>query len=258
MNIKLAKKISITVAKKAGKFLMDNIDKTKDIRLKAKSDIVTNIDLEVEKIIITAIKKHFPNHKILSEEKGLLDSRSEYSWIIDPIDGSINYLHRQSPFRVGLCLLKNSKPIMSTLYNPVKKELYYSEKGKGSTLNDKKIHVSENNIIENSVAMTHLSSRESPRKRTIFQLNSIFENIMHMRMYGSGLASMSYVAHGRFNIFFNIVTYPWDILPGVLLVEEAGGTVTDIQGNAINEKSTSVLATNGKVHQKMLKLLKNI
>ncbi|MDD5071582.1 MAG: inositol monophosphatase family protein [Patescibacteria group bacterium] len=258
MDVNLAKKISIECVKEAGQFLMANINKVKEVSFKAKSDIVTNIDIGSEKIIIDKIKINFPEHSILSEESGFTGQHTGYIWIMDPIDGTMNYYHASAPFRVALCLVYQQQPIISAIYNPVKDELYFAEAGKGAMLNNRKIHVDENNELKKSVVLTHISSKKDARARTILALDSIFKKTLHMRMFGSGLAAMSYIASGKFDIFFNVKTYPWDILPGSLLIQEAGGTVTDIEGKQITIESTSVLATNGKVHDQMLELLEDI
>ncbi|MDD4333348.1 MAG: inositol monophosphatase [Patescibacteria group bacterium] len=257
-ELQRAKKISIIAAREAGKLLMKNLTKVKQMSLKAKHDIVTEIDLKAEKIIIDKIKRAFPDHNILSEESIASNKDSEYSWVVDPIDGTINFYHATAPFRVAICLTKNGSPLLSTIYNPIKNELYYAEKGKGATINNKPIRVNKNKKAENSVVMTHISSKEDARERTISALNSIFNKTLHMRAFGSGIAAMTYVASGKFDVFFNVRTYPWDILAGALLIEEAGGIVTDIEGKKITLKSNSVLATNGKVHKQILELLKNI
>ncbi len=258
MDINKAKKISIECVREAGKLLMDNLHEIKKVSFKAKSDIVTEIDLQSEKLMIDKIKTNFPGHNIVSEESGLTDNNSEYIWIMDPIDGTMNYYHSSSPFRVALCLMHRQQPIISSIYNPAKDDLYFSEYNKGSTLNNSRISVNNNFDLKNSIVMTHISSKKNARARTILALESIFQKTLHMRMFGSGLTAMSYIASGKFDVFFNVKTYPWDILPGALLVTEAGGVVTDINGNKITNESTSVLATNGKVHSQMLKLLEGI
>ena len=258
MIIDQVKKISTECVKEAGKLLIDNMDKVKKVTFKAKSDIVTDIDLQSERIMINKIKSIFPEHSILSEESGFADHHSEYLWIMDPIDGTMNYYHASPPFRVALCLMYKQKPILSAIYNPVKDELYYAQAGQGATLNDKRIVVNENFELKNSIVMTHISSKKDGRARTILALDSIFKKTLHMRMFGSGLAAMCYVASGKFDVFFNVKTYSWDILPGALLIQEAGGVVTDIEGNKITTESTSILATNGKVHDQMLQLLEDI
>ncbi len=259
MDIELAKKVAISAAKEAGKLLNTNFQEEKIMSFKGKSDIVTEIDIKSEKIILDFIKLHFPNHTILSEEVGFIgNNNSKYMWVVDPIDGTMNYYHGMNPYRVGICLLEDKKPILNVLYNPTKNEMYVAQKGGGAFLNDKKITVSDNADLKNSVVMFHLSSKEEPRIRTMAVLEKVFQASMQVRMYGSSLSQMSYVASGKFDVYFNVSLKPWDILPGALLVEEAGGKVTDIKGGEITHESTSVIATNGKVHDQMLKLLENI
>jgi len=257
MNFKIEKEIAINAVRGAGNILMDNFDKEKNMSFKGKGDIVTDIDFKSEKFIINLIKNNFPGHAILSEESGLIDNNSEYVWIMDPIDGTINYYHGVEPFCVALCLLKNGEPIISAIYNPVRGHLYFAEKGKGATLNENVIKVSNRNL-DSSVIMTHLSSKKDARDRLIPHLEEIFFKGMHIRMFGGGISAMTYVAAGNFDIFFNIKTNAWDFLPGTLLVQEAGGKVTDIGGGKITMDTTSVLATNGKSHDDMLALLKDI
>ena len=258
MNIELAKSVAIETVKKVGKVMMDNFNKVTNASFKGRSDIVTEIDLASEKVILESIKTNFPDHSILSEEHGLVSNGEKYIWITDPIDGTINYYYGAAPFRVGLCLLEDKKPVIAAIYNPIKDHLYFAEKSKGATLNGERIKVNNNFELKNSVVMTHLSSKKEARARTILALESIFNKSMHMRMFGSGLAAMTYIASGKFDVFLNVQTNPWDILPGALLIEEAGGVVTDIKGKKVDYDSVSVLATNGNVHDQMLKLLENI
>ena len=257
MNFELAKKTAIKAVKGSGNILMANFYKEKSMSFKGKGDIVTEIDFKSEKFILDLIKKNFPDHAILSEEKGLVEKTSAYIWIVDPIDGTINNYHGAEPFCIGLCLLKNDEPIISAIYNPISDHLYFAEKNKGANMNGNVIKVSDRDL-KNSVIMTHLSSKKDSRDRLIPHLEQIYSSGMHMRMLGSGFAAMTYVAGGNFDVFFNIKTNAWDFLPGTLLVQEAGGMVTDINGEKINIKSTSVLATNGVAHGEMLALLKNI
>ncbi len=259
MDIALTKNVAISAAKEAGKLLNNNFQKPKEMSFKGKSDIVTKVDLESEKIILDLIRSHFPDHAILSEEAGFTGSdTAKYMWIVDPLDGTMNYYYGMNPYRVGICLLEDKQPILNVLYNPTKEEIYVAQKGEGAFLNDKKITVSDNADLKNSIIMTHLSSKKDVRARTISVLDNIFSESMHIRMFGSGLAALSYIASGKFDVFFNVLQKPWDILPGALLIEEAGGKITDIKGGKITHESTSVLATNGRVHNQMLKLLEKI
>ena len=261
MDIELAKSIAEKAAREAGKLLNENFYKAKGVSSKGnRGDIVTDIDLKAEKIILDSIKSNFPDHDILSEEAGSKgDSTSKYMWVVDPIDGTMNYYHGMSPYRIGIGLLEDKKPILNILYNPTKDELYVATKGGGAFLNGKKINVSDREELKDCVVMFHLSSKKDPRTRTMNVLEKICETAMQVRMLGSSLASLSYIASGRFDVFFSVQQKPWDILPGSLLIEEAGGKVTDIRGNEITLESTSVLVSNGgKVHEQMLKLLESV
>lgn len=253
------KEVMIPAVLQGGQILRDNLDQIKTITQKSnRRDIVTNIDLEVEKVLIDAIKNNFPDHAILSEEAGAIVGQSEYRWLIDPIDGTVNYSHGHPPFRIAVCLLATDVPILTILYGPTRDQLFVAEKGKGAWLNNQPIQVSANTELANSIFMIHLSSQEIPRLRTINSLERVFEHTAHVRMFGSGSAAMSYIAEGRYDVFYNLATNPWDIIPGALLIEEAGGKVTDIMGEKISLDSTSVLATNGHVHAEMIELLKGI
>ncbi len=259
IDINKAKDVALKAVIEAGELLALRLNERRTIIVKSSSrDIATDIDLEAEKILINGIKASFPSHRILSEEKGQISGTEEYLWIIDPIDGSLNYAHAHPPFRTAVCLLHKDQPILSVMYGPTRKQMFVAIKGQGATLNDKRINVSQNEELTNSIFMTHLSSHELPRMRTILSLEHIFRHTQHVRMFGSGLASMCYIAEGKYDIFYNIETKPWDILPGCLLIEEAGGKVTDIKGKKITSTSTSVLATNGRVHDEMINLLKGI
>src|SRR3989344_4285281 len=261
MDIKLAKTIAEAAAKETGILLNENFYKAKGMssKNKNKGDIVTDIDLKAEKIILDSIKSHFPDHDILSEEAGDIGNhKSKYLWIVDPIDGTMNYYHGVSPYRIGIALLEDKEPILNVLYNPTKNELYTATKNGGAFLNGEKITVSNRTDLKDCVVMFHLSSKKDPRIRTMNILEKICEEAMQVRMLGSTLASASYIASGRFDIFFSVQQKAWDIFPGSLLIEEAGGKVTDIKGNKITPESTSVVISNGKVHDQIIKLLETI
>lgn len=259
MDIGKAKHTALLSVKKTGKLLLNNFERFHKPVFKDNNDIVTKIDLAAERILVKDLRSAFPEATIITEEKGQIGpDESEYKWIIDPIDGTVNYFHSSAPFRVGVSLLKQDKPILSIIYNPLKNEMYVAEKGKRAKKNNKLIRVNNNRDLKQTVVMTHISAHIKARARTLSALGSIFRNILNIRVLGSGMAAATYIAEGRYDVFFNIDTHPWDILPCALLVKSAGGKVTDIEGREIDVESTSILATNGKVHNRMLKLLKNI
>lgn len=258
MDTELAKQVSIDAVKAAGKLVMESFLKVHNYSFKAKSDIQLEIDKKSEELIIGMINESFPQASFLAEESGLKDTGSKYKWVLDPIDGTINYFNGTAPFRIALCLLDQDKPVMSTIYDPLKDELFFAQLGMGATLNGKKIQVTNNSDLSKSLVMTHLSSRKEPRLRAINVLDRVFDKVLHMRMLGCSAASFCYVAQGKFDVFFQVRTLPWDILPGALLIEEAGGKVTDMNGNKYGLNPVPVLATNGKVHDEMLELIRDV
>ncbi len=260
MNNEETREVAVNAVMQAGEVLKRRINEVKRVSQKSsRRDLVSDVDIEVEQILFRAIHSNFPSHSILSEETGWVREKSAtHTWVIDPIDGTMNFVHGHPPFRVGLCLLHEDKPVLSVMYGPTRDHLFVAAKGEGSTLNGNQIHVSTNNNLEDSIFMTHLSSKKLPRLRTILSLERVYSHTSHVRMFGSGLASMSYIAEGRYDVFYNIETKVWDILPGYLLRTEAGGQVTDIEGAEITLDSTSVLATNRWVHKQMLELLRDI
>ena len=216
------------------------------------------MDLQAEKIIITAIFKNFPSHNILSEEKGAINKNSEYTWVIDPLDGTVNYSHSLPFFSVAICLVKKETPIMSIIFNPCENILYSAIKGKGAYANNKKVSVNKQNDLKKSLVVSHLSSNKIIRQRLIRKINKIFPHILQFYCGSYACLTATDVTSGKLDGYFEIKTNPWDILPEALLVQEAGGKVTQIDGKKITINSTSILATNGKIHNKMLKLLKGI
>lgn len=258
MDNQLAKKVSIDCVKEAGKKLIESFDKVKPMPFEEKNEALNQLSLELERMMIKRIKENFRDHSILSEEKGFIDGNSRYIWVMDPIDGVVNYYNGTTPFRVAICLLEDKEPLISAIYNPIRGQLYFAEREKGATLDGKKIRVNKSSDLGNSIVMTHISSKKEGRTRIVSSLEHIFNHVLNMRLLGSAMAAMTYVANGNFEVFFEVKTYPWDVFPGALLIEEAGGMVTDMEGRRIDMDSTSVLATNGKVHSQMLDLLKDI
>lgn len=258
MNLRTAKQVGAEAVREAGEMLMKHFERLHKAKFKQKHDIVTKMDVQVEKLLMDRIREEFPDHNILTEESGAHYESSEYTWLVDPIDGTINYFHASPPFRVAMCLVKDKVPILSFIYNPIKEDLYVAEKGKGATKNGKRLRVSNNQSLARTIVMTHISSHINARARTLLALGSIFRKVLHIRVIGCGTAAITYIADAKFDVFFNISTNSWDILPGALLIEEAQGKATDISGGKLTIESTSILATNSKLHNKMLELLKKV
>lgn len=214
---------------------------------------VTEADHASEKAIMQVIRADYPDHFILSEETGELKSNSEYKWIIDPIDGTINFASGIPICCVSIGLEKDGQMILGAVYNPFIEELFFAQKGFGASLNDKKISVSKKTEALHSCLVTgfpysYLDSENSPLQ--------VFERFIRkgvpVRRLGSAAIDLCWVAAGRFDGFYEHSLQAWDSAAGFLIVEEAGGKVTDYAGNRYSPYQPHILATNGLIHEEML------
>ena len=215
---------------------------------------VTEADHAAEKAIMSVIKTRFPEHYILSEEAGEIIQDSTYKWIIDPIDGTINFSKGIPLNCVSIGIEHNKEMIMGAVYNPHLNELFFAEKGKGSTLNEKNIHVSSEPTVAKSCLVTgfpytYLDSANGPLQ--------VFEKLIRkgvsVRRLGSAAIDLCWVAAGRFDGFYEHKLEAWDSAAGYLIVEEAGGKVTDLKGEKFSPYQHGIVATNGEIHQELLK-----
>ncbi len=249
------KKIAFLAVNKAGKIIEKNFRKTNKISFKKDSSLITKIDLEAEKAIIKLIKKNFPSHDILSEENGGKIGE-EYTWIIDPLDGTTNYLSKFPFFSVSIALLYKKEPILSVNFNPVTKELYFVEKRKGAFLNGKKIKVSKTQVLEKTILLFGKGRKKEEFLKFFQALKKAGRKCRTFRFWGAANLSLCYLASGRVDGFIFTGDKIWDSIAGVLLVKEAGGKITDFQGKDWQIDSKTLIATNGKIHNQLLKLLR--
>jgi myo-inositol-1(or 4)-monophosphatase len=250
------KKVAIKAAKLAGKYLLneyEHFDRSK-IEVKSHGQILTRADMGSENFIISEIKAAFPEHAILSEESGENGLTCEYLWIIDPIDGTTNFSFHNPLWSISIGLAHNSEIILGLVYAPKLGELYVAEKGKGATLNGKEIHVS--NILNERAIHTfcHGGEKKEIEKAMKYAKNQKEDGI-DCRQLGSAAIEMAYVACGRIESITIPGVKPWDVAAGVLLVREAGGVVSDFEGQYFNLKSKDVVGSNGIVHNEILKVI---
>jgi len=249
-------KIAIQAAKEAGKILTENFGKVSKINVKKRGDLVTNVDLEAEKKIISLIRKRYPEHSILSEESKQLKGSSEYRWIIDPLDGTHNYVRGIEIFGVSIALEYKEDVILGVIYIPFGNQLYFAQKGEGSYLNGKKIKVSERKIDQAFVVYD--SSIKLDRGKTMLHnLEKLTKETFSLRMFGSSARSLSYAAEGKIDIVIDYHDRPWDFSAGALIVEEAGGKVTDMSGRPWSSRSRGYIASNGTLHKDITRILKS-
>ena len=228
------------------------------VSIKGPGDFVTNADRRVEKIIIEELEKARPNYSVLSEEVGEINKDSEFKWIIDPIDGTANFLHGIPHFAISIGLEQNKEIICGIIYDPIKDEMFTAEKGNGSYLNNQRIRVSKRSRLLDCIIFTGGPKRDAKNKSLALEEYKKFSSkvLIPIRKLGSAALDMAYVAAGRCDGFWQRNLNYWDIAAGIILIREAGGYVADIEGNQNFLNNKTVLATNSKISEEMIKLLK--
>ncbi|NMC51925.1 inositol monophosphatase [Candidatus Kuenenbacteria bacterium] len=254
------KQIAILAAQKAGTELMKHFNKISRslVKIKSKHEIITPADLAAERIILSAIKKNFPSHRILSEEAGDNKKQSDYLWIIDPLDGTTNFAMGNPLFSVSIALAKKEEIIMALVYIPFLKDLYLAEKNKGAFLNGKKIYSSEENKIKKSFLTFCHGNNEASVKQAIHLYSKLKPLARDLRQIGTAALETAWVARGKTEAIIIPGVNPWDVAAGALLVREAGGIVTDMTGRPWTIQSKGILASNKNIHPTLLKTIKKI
>lgn len=249
----------INLAQKAGSELKKGFNTKFEINSKSRiNDLVTEYDLIAEKVIIEDIKKLFPNHSILAEESGLNDNESEYQWIIDPLDGTVNFANKLGIFSVSIALSFKNEIISGCVFNPISDELFFAEIGKGAYLNGEKINVSLNDNIKTSFLVTGFpyNVNENP-KNCLNTFTRIVSKGIPVRRLGSAALDLCFVAVGRFDGYWEVALKPWDMAAGKLILEEAGGKITHYDGTIHDFKQDSIIASNTLIHNQLIGIVNN-
>jgi myo-inositol-1(or 4)-monophosphatase len=251
-------KVALQAAHAAGDLISRNFQKLQntDIQAKGKNDFVTRIDKEAEAIIGSIIAGHFPAHQFLGEEGGWSSQKNEWLWVIDPLDGTTNFIHGIPHFSVSLALLKNNTVVFGLIYDPLSQECFHAVAGQGAFLNDLPIVVSHSSLMGSAFGSTGF-----PFKAPQFlePYTNVFKILMSqcqdMRRGGSAALDLAYTACGRYDFFWESHLLPWDFMAGKLIVEEAGGRTGDFQGKELQVQTGSVLAANKFLYPKILKII---
>jgi myo-inositol-1(or 4)-monophosphatase len=250
------KSFAVDLAQKSGALLKKMFNKTHNIQYKGEINLVTEADKLSEDLIIEAISRNFPDHGILSEESPAITGAGEMRWIIDPLDGTTNYAHGYPIFCVSIALENKGKVILGVVYDPMREEMFVAVQGEGTYLNGKKISVSDCSNLSKSLLATGFpyDIRES-KENNLDYFNAMAINVQAIRRAGAAALDLANLAAGRFDGFWELKLKPWDTAAGGLLVTEAGGVVSDIAGEKWNLQSPSLLASNGLIHEQMIKVL---
>ncbi len=240
-------------AQEAGEFILANANNFGDAQFKGRVDMVTKIDLGAEKIILNKIKTNFPDHSIITEESDNKETLSDYRWIIDPLDGTTNFVH-SFPFAcVSIGLEYKNEIILGVVNNPFLKEYFFAEKNNGAFLNDEPIKISKNAKLKDSLLATGFPYELAENfDRNMELFNKIYRQTQGIRRAGSAAMDLCYVACGRFDGFWEFDLNPWDVAAGSLMVTEAGGILSDFSGKQLDIFSNEIMATNGLVHDELL------
>jgi len=251
------KEVAIRAAKKAGDILRSRLGRKRKIAYKGAVNLVTEMDILAEKIIVSEIQKHFPDHDVLAEEGFAMEKASRFRWIIDPLDGTTNYAHGFPVFCVSIALTKDKEVVLGVVYDPTRDELFAAEKGRGARLNGHTIRVSsETNLSRSLLATGFPYDLRKSRINNFDHFHNFAIRAQAIRRAGSAALDLCYVAAGRFDGFWEMKLSPWDIAAGSLMVAEAGGKVTNFFGKPLSLSEKHLLASNGKIHNAMLRVIK--
>lgn len=220
-------------------------------------DIVTDADRASEDLILDAIRREFPDHDIVSEESDIALTGAEYRWVVDPLDGTVNFAHGYPFFSISIALMHHDDLVAGAVFEPLRKDLFSAVRGHGATLNGNSIRTSEADRLKASVIATGFPyDRDRTDHNNSEEFKRVMPNVQGVRRGGSAALDLSYVAAGRLDGFWEFKLKPWDIAAGVLLVREAGGTVTDLDRKPIKLDTYGIVATNGRIHDDLIDLLR--
>lgn len=250
-------RVAQDAAREAGQLLYQNFGKSVGLEHKEDNSIVTEIDKKSERIIIDRIHSAFPGHQFIGEETGGLfnPSLQEYTWVIDPLDGTHNYIRGIASYGVSIGLLKGAEFVAGIIYLPHENTLYVSEKGAGAYKNDCRIQVSGVNQIANAT-MSFDSGFKNIAEVKFATLQKVAPQVFNTRIFGASVRNLTYLAEGTVDCIIEFDDKIWDFAAGICLVLEAGGMVTDHCGNAFSPQYNNYLASNGMIHQQILKIMK--
>lgn len=241
------------IAREAGALLLKYFHQRVKVEYKGDVDLVTEADRNSEKLIVERIKARWPGHDIVGEEGTRTAFNSDYRWYVDPLDGTTNFAHGYPVFCVSMALEHKGERIAGVLYDPTRDELFAAEKGKGAWLNGDRIHVSKTASLAESLVATGFPSHKRHKNPNIYFYHQITLRTHGVRRAGSAALDLACVASGRYDGFWEFNLNPWDTAAGVLLVEEAGGVVTNFSGGPFQIDSREVLASNRLIHSELLR-----
>ena len=256
MDLNQLKSVALAAAYRSGAYIRSRLSAVRQIRHKGDIDLVTEVDLGSEERIIEVIQDAFPDHAILSEERGLIEGSEPYRWIIDPLDGTTNFAHGLTTCCVSIALAKHERTIIGIIWCPFSDELFSAVEGEGAYLNGRRLSVSNVDKVQDSLLVTGFPyCVKEILEPVMMRFTRCLAASQGIRRLGSAALDLGYVAAGRFEAFWEEHLHPWDVAAGHLLVTEAGGQVTNFDNHPFEVEMKSILASNGRIHHDMLNLL---
>ena len=241
---------AIRAAREAGRLLLAGSRREIQVDRIGRRDVKLAMDRKAEEAILRILRKKFPGHAVLSEECGRVGPKSEYRWVIDPLDGTVNYSRRIPLWGTSIGLMRGGEEILGVIFDPVRDELFCAEKGSGAFLNGKRIRVNERDDLKSAIIAYGFSAREDYLKRGLAIADRLARKASKVRAVGSAALHLAWVACGRMDGFFEVGLHPWDVAAGVAIIREAGGEVSSrpLPGGILN-----FVCSNGRIHSALLK-----
>ncbi len=254
--LSVTRKPAVQVAREAvalaSRTLVRGFRRQKEVHFKGRGNVVTDADYRAEARILQHLQQEFPEFSILSEEKGAVEGSREWMWIVDPLDGSRNFSSENPHFAINLGLAYKGEMELAFTYDPLRKEMFHASKGEGAFLNDRPIRVSLQETIAASVLSTDMGYDEEMARRAVLMLADMWPGMQTIRIMGSAALGLAWAACGRVDMYFHHALAPWDVMCGLLLVEEAGGVITTGSGKPADFNTPSVIATNAAIHAEFM------
>jgi len=246
------------IAREAGQLLEHYFDQRVAVEYKGEFDLVTAADRASEKLIVERLRSRFPSHSIVAEEGGGVEHNSGYVWYVDPVDGTTNFAHGFPTFAVSMGLAHNEELVAGVVYDPMRKECFTAERGSGAYLNHRRLHVSRVAQFREGLFATGFASSNRRQEVNVHFFHRMSLLTHGVRRPGSAALDLCYVAAGRLDGFWEFGLKPWDVAAGLLLISEAGGVWGDMRGGPYKLGGPHLAATNGRLHQDLLKVFEDI
>ncbi len=244
-----ALELATAAVKEAGQLLLDNFYAEKEVHIKGRGNVVTNVDHLVENHVIDLLRREYPTWGVLSEEQpAIIPGADTFTWVLDPLDGTRNYASGIPFFSVALALVQSGQELLGLTYDPMRDELFCAERGNGAFMNHRPIKVSNKRTVPDCILGLDMGYQNEVAGLALKMLGILWPGMQSIRIMGSAALGLSYAAAGRIDLYFHQGMSPWDIAGGILQVREAGGIVTDRHGAAGTYLKGEVIASNREVH----------